>query len=187
MSTYQWIYLENKYLFTLFYISIIELREIIFAHLVHISINIFGQEYFCSYIEKHTWRKNICSPCSCPCWPRSCNGGSRDWSRGGSQRGRRKTWLSWSWSSCSPMTIIIIFTHDHAGYRQAVEEIADLENINITIGMVRIMFIIITITTIISKSESKYSKPSNAVSYLQHISQSLKHFLLRLLPGRFGM
>ena len=46
-------------MFTLFYISIIELREIIFAHLVHISINIFGQEYFCSYIEKHTWRKNI--------------------------------------------------------------------------------------------------------------------------------
>ena len=71
-----------------------------------------------------------------------------------------RTWLSWSWSSCSPMTIIIIFTHDHAGYRQAVEEIADLENINITIGMVRIMFIIITITTIISKSESKYLKPS---------------------------
>ena len=85
------------------------------------------------------------------------------------------------------MTIIIMFTHDHAGYRQAVEEIADLENINITIGKVRIMFIIITITTIISKSESKYSKPSNAVSYLQHISQSVKHFLLRLLSGRFGM
>ena len=45
--------------------------------------------------------------------------------------------------------------------RQAVEEITNLENINnITIGMVRIMFIIITITYIISESESEYLKTS---------------------------
>ena len=28
-----------------------------------------------------------------------------------------KTCLSWSWSSCSPLTIIIMFTHDHTGYQ----------------------------------------------------------------------
>ena len=94
------------------------LGEKTFFHLVHISINIFGQEYLFTYWKTYSEKKHLLTlflpllATFLQWWKARLIAG-----RQSKRSPTFKTWLSWSWSSCSPMTIIIMFTHDHDGYQ----------------------------------------------------------------------